>query len=265
MNEARHEELRNLLPEYLLGQVSPEDREELESHLRGCEGCREEVRALGEVLTRLAQGVPQVSPPPGLWERLRREAGAPPRRRRVVPAWPALAAGILLGLAGVVVGGVGWVQGRAQLARVERRLAAVELSLQEAQRRVEWLAQVAHAQMVSTYMAVTGEAKPMPVRAAEGASPVWGMLVIHPEGRMAVLMVEGLASPGPGRVYQVWLVRDGRRESGGTFLPNEAGWAEVLLEPPRPLWNYHRIGVTVEPEGGSPSPTGPPVLVITLR
>lgn len=62
------------------------------------------------------------------------------------------------------------------------------------------------------------------------------------------------------KVYQLWLIRDGQRTSGGTFTVDANGRGQVPIHPPLPIREYQSMGVTVEPTGGSPGPTGARVL-----
>ena len=74
------------------------------------------------------------------------------------------------------------------------------------------------------------------------------------------------AAPPEGQVYQVWFMdAAGRRISGGTFRTAPRPYGVYTVTVPANLPAYVRIGVTLEPAGGSPSPTGPQVLRGTLR
>ena len=75
-----------------------------------------------------------------------------------------------------------------------------------------------------------------------------------------VLAVTGLRRLDSGHQYQLWLVRDGQRRSGGVFSPDADGYGSMLLTVPEDFKDFHSFGVTVEPRGGSDSPTGARVL-----
>lgn len=53
--------------------------------------------------------------------------------------------------------------------------------------------------------------------------------------------------------------------SGGLFRTTERRYGLYLITVPADLWAYRRVGVTLEPEGGSPQPTGPRMLHGLLR
>jgi anti-sigma-K factor RskA len=68
-----------------------------------------------------------------------------------------------------------------------------------------------------------------------------------------------------GRVYQLWTITGQAATSAGIFTPDASGAASVTAivaaGAPRP----DAFGVTIEPSGGSPTPTLPIVLVGTSQ
>lgn len=99
-----------------------------------------------------------------------------------------------------------------------------------------------------------------------GAQDLVGTLVYDPDGLLAVLNVQGLAELPEDQVYQIWLIEsDETRISGGLMNPSdEAGYASYVISSPSTFNSFIGIGVTIEPEGGSASPTGPRVLGVEL-
>ena len=61
-------------------------------------------------------------------------------------------------------------------------------------------------------------------------------------------------------VYQVWLIKDGRRYDGGHFTVDASGYGQTLIFPYPSIAEFERIGITIEPLGGSSGPTGTSVL-----
>lgn len=86
------------------------------------------------------------------------------------------------------------------------------------------------------------------------ATPFQRTEIVYSEslGR-AVFVGEGLPDPGAGRTYQLWLIDDQGPHPAGIFVP-EDGRASVLVD--GTAVDGVTIGLTVEPEGGSASPTG---------
>jgi putative transcriptional regulator len=60
----------DLLPEWSLDLLSPDDAARVEAHLALCPGCAAEARALSEAASMVASGVRPIVPPPQIFERL---------------------------------------------------------------------------------------------------------------------------------------------------------------------------------------------------
>ncbi len=105
------DEVRELLPEHLLGTLEGPEDLEVRRHLRGCSGCRAEMTALADGVASFARAAHDRTPPDGLHDRvvtiLQQEwqdaddaaPAAPVGARR----WFATAAAIL-----VLVAAIGW-------------------------------------------------------------------------------------------------------------------------------------------------------------
>ena len=114
------DEVRELLPEHLLGTLEGPEDLDVRRHLRACGGCRRELAALGEGIESFARAAHDRQPPEGLrdrvmtvleqeWQDAERPASRAPRR----VAWIARAA---VGL--VVVAALGWGASQTHRANV---------------------------------------------------------------------------------------------------------------------------------------------------
>jgi anti-sigma-K factor RskA len=80
-----------------------------------------------------------------------------------------------------------------------------------------------------------------------------------------MLVVHNLPALERGKIYQLWLVdAKGERTSGGTFTLDEERYGWLVVRLTRPLTEFMSMGITVEPAGGSPEPTGPRVMSTSL-
>ncbi|MGI8801566.1 MAG: anti-sigma factor domain-containing protein [Solirubrobacteraceae bacterium] len=78
------------------------------------------------------------------------------------------------------------------------------------------------------------------------------------------LDVANLAAPANGRVYEVWLQRNGEPQAtDALFTPTTDGRAAVAV--PGDLGGVGAVMVTEEPAGGSTKPTRAPLLVASLQ
>jgi anti-sigma-K factor RskA len=82
-----------------------------------------------------------------------------------------------------------------------------------------------------------------------------GTAIVASGGRGTAFVVSGLPPPPPGRGYQVW-VRGAKVRSPG-MLHRTSDGLEVLIVQGDVLAGARRIGITIEPAGGSPARTGP--------
>jgi anti-sigma-K factor RskA len=98
----------------------------------------------------------------------------------------------------------------------------------------------------------------------ETAPQATGLLVVSVDGEHGTLVVDGLAPLSEEQQYQLWLIQDGQRSSGGVFSVSEEGYGSLWISSPEPLSSYSSFGITIEPAGGSPGPTGDKVLGSTL-
>ncbi|MCJ7660988.1 MAG: anti-sigma factor, partial [Anaerolineales bacterium] len=87
-----------------------------------------------------------------------------------------------------------------------------------------------------------------------------GTLVISMDGEYGVLVVDALPILDESQQYQLWLIYDGQRASGGVFSVNDEGYGSLSVSSEKPLSSYPAFGITIEPAGGSPGPTGEKVL-----
>jgi anti-sigma-K factor RskA len=93
-----------------------------------------------------------------------------------------------------------------------------------------------------------------------------GRLLVDVEAEYGVLQLTGVAPLPPEQDYQVWFVRDGEdRFSGGVFSPTADNRVLALVNLPNEFATYQVLGVTIEPRGGSPGPTGDAVLRAMLQ
>jgi anti-sigma-K factor RskA len=94
----------------------------------------------------------------------------------------------------------------------------------------------------------------------EFAPEASGILVISANGKHGTLVVNELPDLDSEHEYQLWLIKNGQRTSGGVFSVGEDGYGSLWVGSKTPLADYSGFGITIEPEGGSPGPTGDKVL-----
>jgi anti-sigma-K factor RskA len=231
-----------LLGAHALGVLTQAEALQVEAHLAACEQCAARAAEFHQIAEGLLHLAPEVEPPAALRARLMAalDEDAHPARRSN-PAGRRLGwAGALAAVALLALNLTQWVRNASLQAQLES-LAAQERAGQTAQA----LRSYPSSQVVELE--------------AEG---IRGTLVYDPGFPLAVLYIWGLEDPGPQQAYQAWLISaDGTRTSGGLLeLPEEQGFAWLVVRAARPLQDYSGFGLTLEPADGSPLPTGPRIL-----
>jgi anti-sigma-K factor RskA len=91
------------------------------------------------------------------------------------------------------------------------------------------------------------------------APEVQGSLTYYPQTQTAVLSVHGLRGETGGRVYEVWLVRPDNAVTPAGYLTEQPDgtWSVAMHGD---MHGYSGVAATVEPSGGSRTPTGQQVL-----
>ena len=102
------------------------------------------------------------------------------------------------------------------------------------------------------------------LRGTERAADAWGTIMccaVSDGGAIALLGVFNLPPLPRGQVYHVWLVKNGRRFSGGQFTVDSTGYGQSIIVPETilpefdpmnmhvPFTEFDAIGITVEPAG----------------
>ncbi|MCD2462942.1 MULTISPECIES: anti-sigma factor domain-containing protein [unclassified Streptomyces] len=235
---------------YALDALDPEEHEAVRRHLAECPSCAQEVLEFSETAVRLGLAVavtPTAALRTGVLERIatvRQEPPATravraPRGRRGLRRWShwALAACLAgaVGLGGVAA----WQHGLAEDARQETT---------RARQANDAVAEVLAAP----------DARVSTSRLEGGAV---GTVVVSASLDRAVFAASGMAPPPAGKVYQLWYDDEGTMRSAGLMDPGATAEATLL---DGPVDRASGVGVTVEPAGGSPSPTSAPVAVLAF-
>jgi len=238
-----HEAIEGLIPAYALGATDPDESQAVEAHVPGCAACRAllaEYRGLGD---HLLYATPVMAAPADLTERMRRRL-APERRQAAPEPW--------------------WV--RLRIRSLVPVLGATLLLL--VLTNLYWVSRVNRLQQRATGQAASldgfANARAIPLRADAAGGWAQGVVYAPSDGQLALLCVYGMPALPPDKTYQLWLLKDGKRDNGGLFRVSQDGFGLLVVRPERALSEYSAVGITVEPAGGSPGPTSPRVLGASL-
>jgi len=244
------DELNVLAGAYALDALDDAERARFEEHLAGCERCAEEVRGLRQATAELSRvseaeppaqlragvlaGIAQVRPLPPVVDSALADNVVALRRARVARStWQLVAAACAL--VAIVVAGWGYSQHR-DAARARSAQQSVVASL---------LAQPG-VRAVTTSL-------------SQGS----GTVVYSPGEHRIVLLGRDLPALPADKTYQLWMLPDtGPAISGGTFRTDGAGNVDYQVH--GDLTGVSRMGISVEPAGGSAQPTPSTVQLIGI-
>lgn len=232
-----HSAYREDIPAYALGALDVEEAASLEAHLQTCESCRQELADYRMLSKNLAAALPPRPPSPALRRRLQERIL--PARRTSSPRWSLSFRQAALGGALLLLLGINFYS-LAQMRRLENQQAAL---LRQSRSNQAAVAMLAYPDTQS--LVIKGE-------------QVAGTLLLNRQHNTVMLITWDLPALPADQTYQAWLIDPGGgRVSAGTFRPgSEGSYTAATLWPEQNLSAYTGLGVTVEPAGGSPQPTG---------
>ncbi|HEX9039911.1 MAG TPA: anti-sigma factor [Trebonia sp.] len=250
MSVRRHE-AHLLTGSYALDALTETERAEFERHLARCPSCTEEVRGLRETAARLAMAA-AVPPPPGM--RARALAAAQSARQLGPPGRNPLA------MAGQRTGWRRRPVSRAALTTVIVTLAAAVVFLLVAQ--LSTSRQLQQAQASSREITAVLAAPDARIESVPGTAGGMVTAVMSLRRHEAVVTADMPTLPG-SRVYQLWVMTAaGSARSVGLLAGTRSGSAPPLLADG--VLPGDRLGITVEPAGGTARPTTTPVVVMPV-
>jgi anti-sigma-K factor RskA len=226
----------DLLPDYVLGILIDEEASHVAEHLTTCLTCKAEFTRLHLIADDLPLALVQTSPPPGVKAGLLNaihSAQSKTTSSSQPTFWQNLSGIFRMrlpawGLALILVLALGnlllWRQFNPSNSQTNSNMLVFALA------------------------------------STTDAPKASGTLIMDQQGHYGTLVVDQLPVLDAQHQYQVWLNRDGARISSGLFSVNYEGYGSLELLAPDPLIQYDSIGITIEPKGGSPGPTGAKVL-----
>ncbi|ASN53656.1 anti-sigma factor domain-containing protein [Sinomonas sp. R1AF57] len=285
------DQLHLLTGAYALNALDDDERRRFEGTLAFGDPTAEEARELAETAALLAAGTTPVAPPPDLKARLMAQIAVTPQldvldegsRPDVAGSRPAAPGPAPAGAdsqevtprggGGATVADLGerrrrasrfpssskWLAAAAAVLLVAAGGAGV-WGLQVQKQRDDALRQLAVAANAPSAgmgrILAAPDAKVQEVTVPGGGT----MLIVHSQTQsVGGVMTVGMPATPPGHVYELWLEDTSGTMQPAGLMPGGGGttWNELTGG----IGSSTAIGVTVEPAGGSPAPTTPPILV----
>lgn len=238
----------DLIAAYALNILEADEARQVADHLVSCQVCTRELESYRRVAERLPLAAPDASPPAHLKASILRQLPGKqnePAALKMAPVhtlpqkrswWQTL-------LQSLPAFSPAWSLASMALILV---LGASNLFLWQ---RVNRLSEPSPSHFITVNL-----------QGSSSTPAAAGMLVMDEHGNAGTLVVDGLPLLDSSKAYQLWLIRNGERTSGGLFSVDSLGYGSLWITSEIPLTTYDSFGVTIEPSGGSPGPTGERVL-----
>jgi anti-sigma-K factor RskA len=248
-----------MLEAYALGAVQPEEGAHVEEHLDECLACWDHLSQSQQAAALLALAVPLEEPREDLRRRIiaqaQREAepAADPSQTSRGLRLPRLVAVGAMAVAVAAVGALSW-------SVVEtRNLRSDYNDIQEQATTAEEHADIASRLVSIIWRPDTESAEMAASGAAAGATAHYAWTR---DGKLGAVFCRDLPDAPTGKVYQLWITCGPEPVNGGTFTAWQGQCQHIAsLNCTSPLSD---VAVSVEPEGGSASPSSEIVLTASF-
>ncbi len=267
-----HQEYEELLTLEALDALDAPDRRKLDAHLESCSVCRTELAEMRDAAGLLAHASTAAEPRAEVRERILNQVRSEGRNRQpsnepsvsVIEFRPRVSSSPwsnLLRLAAAIAFvalliGVGVLWRRDTKSRQEVARLAQQLNQQnrDLSREREALARQREA---LEFLRSPGM-KTMDLAGTQTAQAARATFIYDQKTGRGMLMTEGLPMAPPGMAYEVWFIPKGQSPMPGkTFTVDEAGKAMMMDQMPAEAMENAVVAITLEPEKGSATPTGP--------
>ena len=259
------QQVEELLPFYALDALSDEERKLVEEYLAEHPEARQQIQDMGQAASALPYGVAPVEPPQAVKEGLMarvtldsqtqaqgsREISAQPSRRAF--SFESFFRAFSLGTAAVAL--IWAIVLNLQVSRLRGEITVLNERLVEQSESLDQIIQ----NLPRTNPVIT-----VSLRGTDEQPQAQGQLIANPESQSAVLAIAGLPPLEPGQTYQVWLIDGSTPVSAGLLTVDEKGQGLLVVTSRESIGSFQSLGISVEPEGGSPQPTGEIVVLSDL-
>lgn len=254
--------IEDLLPFYALDALTDEEREQVEAYLATHPEARAQLEEMRQAVSVLPQGVPAVKPEPRTKAALLARVAADERAHPSVKSQPSQRSNRFqflfrpLGFAVAVLALIWILILNLQVVGLNQQVTALHDALAAQSNSLKQIIQNLPQGTPSDTITVSLKGTDMEPQAQ-------GQLIANPTSQSAVLVVTGLPPLEAGKTYQVWLI-GGAPVSAGLLTVDANGQGVLIITSQESIGSFKSLGISVEPEGGSPQPTGDIVVLSDL-
>lgn len=254
--------IEELLPFYALNALSEEEHELVEKYLAEHPEDRRQVDEMREAASSLPMGVTPVEPSGQIKAQLMARVTADSQSRKAPTVAKQLSRResrfenfFRIFSLGAALAAILWaIVLNLQVARLQSEVATLNQQVANQSESLQQLVQ----NLPSSSNVVT-----VSLKGTNAQPQAQGQLIADPANQSAVLVVTGLPPLEPGKTYQVWLIA-GAPVSAGLLTVDEQGQGVLIVTSTESIGSFQSLGISVEPEGGSPQPTGDIVILSDL-
>jgi len=258
--------IEELLPFYALDALSDEERELVESYLAEHPEVREQISDLQSATAALPYAVTPVEPQrrlkDALMARVAVDAGARSRaseqKQTSVPRqnrWANLFPAFSFAVATVAV--IWAVILNSQLSQLRKEVSSLGDALVAQSNSLEQINAKLSQKPVSDVVTIS-------LKGTNARPQAQGQLIADPKSDSAVMVITGLSQLEAGKTYQVWLIDAGGPKSAGLLAVDAHGQGVLIVSSDAQIGSFQALGISIEPDGGSPQPTGDIVVLSDL-
>ena len=257
---AVNDDVHSLSGAYAVDAVDDVERARFEAHMAGCSQCRDEAASLRAAAGEMAS-MTLAPPPPSLRAAVLRDISSvrplPPRVTPEPASAPVLSAPSAPSTPASLASKRAERSGRAPLRRWLVGVAAAAVLATGGLAWQPWSSDTSTVQLTATQQVL--QAKDAQ-RFEKKVGDATATIVRSPSLKKAVIVTANMPDAPQGKVYELWLQQGPTMVKAG-LMP--AGLANtVLLE--GNAASALAVGITVEPAGGSETPTLPPVALVAF-
>jgi anti-sigma-K factor RskA len=248
------DELMTAAGAYALGALTGREKTEFEALLAESEQLRAEVTELMDTAVELGLSVAPVDPGPGMRAQVLASIDGTPQLAPVVEE--RREATRLEPTAAELKARSRWSTPLARLAAVAAAIALVVSLGFTVRAGIQAQSDMATASRINEIQAAPDyQRESVEIEGGGTATVVWSVAL-----ERAALIVDGLAALPAGSTYELWYIDGGGATAAGTFDVGGDGKRSVVLAGDMDAGDT--IGVTVEPAGGSDTPSTDPIIVV---
>jgi anti-sigma-K factor RskA len=264
-------QIEELFAFYALDALNNEEKELVEAYLKEHPEARQQIEEMGSAVSALSYGVPPVDPSPRSKETLMRRVAADqratssmreqesrPRVMRLGNIFQAFSMGVaIVAIVWAVILNTQLAQLRNEVLTLRNAIVAQANSLEQINQSVDQINAKLPQEIPSAVVTIS-------LKGTDVQPQAQGQLIVDPNSESAVLVIAGLDQLEAGKTYQVWLIDGGTPVSAGLLTADENGQGVFIVTSEAAIGSFNALGISIEPEGGSPQPTGDIVVLSEL-